>query len=44
MNSVVDHPDLTEWRQRFLAHLDAYGHTIYNLDFANAVPADDPAP
>ena len=43
-NSVVDHPDLTEWRQRFLAHLDAYGHTIYNLDFANAVPADDPAP
>ena len=43
-DSVVDHPGLTEWRQRFQAHLDAYGHTIYNLDFANAVPADDPAP
>ena len=33
-----------EWRTRFQAHLDAFGHTIYNLDFANAVPADDPAP
>ncbi len=30
--------------QRFAAHLDAYGHTVYNLDFANPVPADDPAP
>ncbi len=33
-----------EWEQRFRAHLDRFGHTIYNLDFANAVPADDPAP
>lgn len=37
----VGHP---EWEQRFRAHLDRFGHTIYNLDFANAVPADDPAP
>lgn len=37
-------PDLAEWRRRFRAHLEIYGHTIYNLDFANAVPADDPAP
>ena len=26
------------------AHLDPYGHTVYNLDFVNPVPADDPAP
>jgi phosphohistidine swiveling domain-containing protein len=37
-------PDLAGWRERFRAHLETYGHTIYNLDFANAVPADDPAP
>ena len=39
-----DHPDLPEWRRRFAAHLEAYGHLVYNLDFANAVPADEPAP
>jgi pyruvate,water dikinase len=33
-----------EWHTRFQAHLNAYGHTIYNLDFANPVPADDPVP
>jgi rifampicin phosphotransferase len=33
-----------EWRSRFQAHLDRYGHTVYNLDFVNHVPADDPAP
>ncbi|HEU4545322.1 MAG TPA: PEP-utilizing enzyme, partial [Microlunatus sp.] len=33
-----------EFALRFAAHLDAYGHTVYNLDFANPVPADDPAP
>ncbi|MBN1873915.1 MAG: phosphoenolpyruvate synthase [Anaerolineae bacterium] len=32
------------WKNRFQAHLDQYGHTIYNLDFGNPVPADDPAP
>lgn len=32
------------WQSRFQAHLQQYGHTIYNLDFANPVPADDPAP
>ena len=25
-------------------HLDTFGHAVYNLDFANPVPADDPAP
>ncbi len=33
-----------EWRTRFRAHLGAFGHSVYNLDFRNAVPADDPAP
>jgi rifampicin phosphotransferase len=33
-----------EWHTRFHAHLNAYGHTVYNLDFANPVPADDPVP
>ena len=33
-----------EWHTRFQHHLGAYGHTVYNLDFMNPVPADDPAP
>ncbi|MCC6495058.1 MAG: phosphoenolpyruvate synthase [Propionibacteriaceae bacterium] len=33
-----------EWQRRFGAHLAAHGHTLYNLDFVNPVPADDPAP
>jgi phosphohistidine swiveling domain-containing protein len=33
-----------EWHARFQAHLAAYGHVVYNLDFMNPVPADDPAP
>lgn len=33
-----------EWQSRFQAHLDQYGHTIYNLDFVNPVPTDDPTP
>jgi len=30
--------------QRLAEHLARFGHTIYDLDFAKAVPADDPAP
>jgi rifampicin phosphotransferase len=37
-------PAWDEWRTRFRAHLETYGHTVYNLDFRNAVPADDPGP
>ncbi len=33
-----------EWLRRLGEHLAAHGHTLYNLDFVNAVPADDPAP
>jgi phosphohistidine swiveling domain-containing protein len=39
-----DDPVWHEWHTRFQAHLSAYGHTVYNLDFVNAVPADDPIP
>jgi len=40
----VNGADWREWQYRFQAHLQEFGHTIYNLDFANPVPADDPAP
>lgn len=40
----VDAAAWAEFRQRFQAHLADYGHTVYNLDFATPVPADDPAP
>lgn len=33
-----------EWRQRVQEHLQKFGHTLYDLDFAHPVPADDPAP
>lgn len=33
-----------QWRGRFDAHLALHGHTLYNLDFVNPVPADDPGP
>jgi pyruvate,water dikinase len=42
--SGVNVDDWREWQSRFQAHLRRYGHTIYNLDFANPVPADDPEP
>jgi pyruvate,water dikinase len=42
--SGVDANEWREWQSRFQAHLDQFGHTIYNLDFVNSVPADDPAP
>jgi pyruvate,water dikinase len=32
------------WRERFEAHLDRYGHSIYDLDFSKPIPADDPTP
>src|SRR5919107_4372752 len=42
--SGVDTEVWHEWQSRFQAHLNLYGHTFYNLDFVNPVPADDPAP
>ncbi len=32
------------WRMSFQDYLKEYGHMIYNLDFGNPVPADDPTP
>ena len=37
-------PVWQEWQQRFGAHLDRYGHMLYDLDFVNPVPADEPGP
>jgi phosphohistidine swiveling domain-containing protein len=37
-------PDWPEFQARFQAHLRAYGHIIYELDFARPLPLDDPAP
>ncbi len=42
--SGVDTEEWGEWRSRFQSHLDRYGHAVYNLDFVNPVPADDPTP
>jgi pyruvate,water dikinase len=42
--AASEDPAWHEWHTRFQAHLIAYGHTVYNLDFANPVPADDPIP
>lgn len=36
--------DWHKFRVRLQSHLSEFGHTIYNLDFANPVPADDPTP
>ena len=40
----VEAGDWREWQRRFCAHLQQYGHIIYDLDFAKPLPADDPAP
>ncbi len=39
--------DVEIWREfceRFQEHLNRFGHAIYDLDFAKAVPADEPTP
>ena len=33
-----------EWRERMRGYLDAFGHLIYDLDFAKPLPKDDPTP
>jgi pyruvate,water dikinase len=40
----LEDPLWHEWHTRFQAHLATYGHVVYNLDFINPVPADDPVP
>jgi phosphohistidine swiveling domain-containing protein len=41
---AVDTENWGEWQNRFRTHLQKYGHLLYDLDFAKAIPADDPAP
>jgi pyruvate,water dikinase len=38
----IDAETWEQFRERFAAHLTKYGHAIYDLDFAKAVPAEDP--
>jgi len=33
-----------EFADRLKAHLEAYGHLVYDLDFAKVLPLDDPTP
>lgn len=33
-----------EWQDRFQRHLDLYGYSIYDMDFAKPLPMDDPLP
>lgn len=35
---------LTAFRDRLQTHLNAYGHIVYDLDFATPLPLDDPTP
>jgi phosphoenolpyruvate synthase/pyruvate phosphate dikinase len=42
--SGVEAEDWREWQSRFRAHLQQYGHIIYDLDFAKPLPVDDPTP
>ena len=40
----VDQDEWRNWVMSIQDYLGEYGHMIYNLDFGNPVPADDPAP
>jgi phosphohistidine swiveling domain-containing protein len=40
----VDEADWETWRQKFDAHMQQYGHIIYDLDFGRPLPMDDPTP
>ena len=42
--SGVDEAVWREWQHRFKQYLEAYGTTIYDLDFAKPTPYDDPVP
>jgi pyruvate,water dikinase len=42
--SGVEKPTWSNWINHFQHHLDRFGHAVYNLDFVNPVPADEPSP
>jgi phosphohistidine swiveling domain-containing protein len=41
---IIDPESWREFRRRFADHLDRFGHAVYDLDFAKASGADEPAP
>lgn len=41
---LADRPAWSAFKERFGEHLVHYGHTVYDLDFAKPLPADEPAP
>jgi phosphohistidine swiveling domain-containing protein len=43
-SSGPDTDEWAEWKNRFRRYLRRYGHSIYNLDYCNDTPADNPAP
>jgi pyruvate,water dikinase len=42
--SGVDPADWSALRVRFEQHVERFGHTVFQLDFAEPLPLDDPAP
>ncbi len=44
LTSPQDDLAWNEFRSRFTAYLEKFGHAIYDLDFARSLPMDDPAP
>jgi pyruvate,water dikinase len=42
--SGVDPADWSALRGRFGQHVERFGHTVFQLDFAEPLPLDDPAP
>jgi len=43
-DAAVPEADWASFGERFEAHLAAFGHTIYDLDFLKPTPIDDPTP
>ncbi|MCI0397931.1 MAG: phosphoenolpyruvate synthase [Chloroflexi bacterium] len=41
---IADAESWGEFSRRFTEHLQRFGHTVYDLDFAKSLPADDPRP
>ena len=42
--SEVPAPDWEEWRGRLEDHLRRFAYSIYNMDFSESLPLDDPGP
>jgi len=41
---IADAENWREFCRRLAAHLNRFGHAVYDLDFAKRLPADDPGP